>query len=69
MYLCFYFLPLELLEKEVYYGLGARVVSARILQIFSRINELESALGVYFNGWPPFAIELGIENGLCNYVC
>ena len=31
------------------------------------INELESALGVHFNGLPPFAIELGIENGLCNY--
>ena len=49
MYLYLYFLPLELLEKEVYSDLWAFVVSVLILQIFSRINELESALGVYFN--------------------
>ena len=50
MYLYLYFLPLELSEKEVYGDLWARVVLALILQISSRINELESAWDVYFNG-------------------
>ena len=50
MYLYLYFLPLELSEKEVYGDLWARVVLALILQISSRINELESAWDIYFNG-------------------
>ena len=53
----FVLLPLELLEKEVYDGLGACVVSVLILQIFSRINQLESVLGVYFSGWPSLALK------------
>ena len=68
MYFCLYFLPLELLEKEVYGDIGACVGLALILQIFSRINELEFEMGIYFNWWPHFVIEFGIEND-CNYVC
>ena len=56
----FVLLLLELLEKEVYDGLRARIVSVLKLQIFSRINQLESALVVYFNRGP-FALNLELK--------
>ena len=58
----------EVARKWIYGDLWAHVVLVLILQIFSRINELESALGVYINGYPPLQFNLELKMA-CVIMC